>query len=366
MAIPWSCVNSGGFFSPSVGRLYISKYPTCFAISRQSNSESEPEPSAKSESKSIARKKNSKGQVAGDKDENSAESFPMIIPRKPRRGRRSEAVAVEDFIRDSLQKTFASIKQKNPERIKNKENLFKSQIHEKVIHDRMDDEDNEDERANDSIDDEDSEGDGEEADKKEEDGDDGEIEGGIGKGRKKKLVVEDDSSSWPLDAEVGWGIRASDYFEQHPIRNVVGEDGHEIDWEGEIDDNWVQEINSLEWESYAFHPSPLMVLVFERYNRATDNWKNLKELEKAIKVYWSSKDKLPPRAVKIDINLERDLAFALGVRECPEIIFLRGRKLLYREKELRSADELVQMIAFFYYNAKRPAWIDDKVLRYRF
>jgi hypothetical protein len=30
--------------------------------------------------------------------------------------------------------------------------------------------------------------------------------------------------------------------------------------------------------------------------------------------------------------------------------------------ELRTADELVQMIAFFYYNAKKPAWIDDKAL----
>ena len=56
-------------------------------------------------------------------------------------------------------------------------------------------------------------------------------------------------------------------IEKHPIKNVVGEDGYEIDWEGEIDDNWVQEINCLEWESFAFHPSPLIVLVFERYNR---------------------------------------------------------------------------------------------------
>lgn len=30
-------------------------------------------------------------------------------------------------------------------------------------------------------------------------------------------------------------------------------------------------------------------------HRATDNWKALKELEKAVKVYWSAKDRLPPR-----------------------------------------------------------------------
>lgn len=30
-------------------------------------------------------------------------------------------------------------------------------------------------------------------------------------------------------------------------------------------------------------------------SRATKNWKTLKELEKAIQVYWSAKDRLPPR-----------------------------------------------------------------------
>ena len=179
------------------------------------------------------------------------------------------------------------------------------------------------------------------------------------------------------------------------------------------------------------------------------------------------------QAVKIDINIERDLAYALKVRECPQILFLRGNRIMYKEKgeicdlpfhywdvleifvfwcrhlnyllqfpwregfcnrnfflqkscnfmrnfhmqelqlnqsslwykiflnsfiflikkkgynffwkklqkkvpahvcnkvlpltrcifaELRTADELVQMIAFFYYNAKKPSWIDDKAL----
>ena len=81
------------------------------------------------------------------------------------------------------------------------------------------------------------------------------------------MVVEEDDPDWPLYAAVWWGIRASEYFEQHPVMNVVGEDGFEIDWEGEINDSQVKEINCLEWESFAFHPSPLIVLVFERYNR---------------------------------------------------------------------------------------------------
>ncbi|XLS88358.1 hypothetical protein HN51_038524 [Arachis hypogaea] len=123
------------------------------------------------------------------------------------------------------------------------------------------------------------------------------------------------------------------------------------------------EINCLEWENFAFHPSPLIILVFKRYNSlwclkllfhiASDNWKLLKELEEAIKVYWNAKDRLPPRAVKIDINIKRDLAYALKVKGCPQILFLRGHGVVYRKKEVRNADELVQKMAFFYYNAKK-------------
>ena len=103
-------------------------------------------------------------------------------------------------------------------------------------------------------------------DEDEEDDDtDGDADGD--KKKKKGMVVDEEDPNWPLDAEVGWGIRASEYFEKHPIKNVIGEDGVLIDWEGELDDNLVKEINCLEWESFAFHPSPLIVLVFERYNR---------------------------------------------------------------------------------------------------
>lgn len=95
------------------------------------------------------------------------------------------------------------------------------------------------------------------------------------------------------------------------------------------------------------------------------------------------------QTVKIDINIERDLAYALKVKECPQILFLRGNKILYREKgkaycfhnritgsifkllyflvlmkimdfaEFRTADELVQMIAHFYYNAKKPSCVNN-------
>ncbi|KAJ3691769.1 hypothetical protein LUZ61_020933 [Rhynchospora tenuis] len=257
---------------------------------------------------------------------NPSGSIPYIKPRKPRRGRRSEAQATEDFIRNQLEQTFTSIRAKNPD------------LDEKIGKIL-------DEKLNDSESYSDGDKDSDE---------DREIEEGA-----KKGYVEEEDPEWPLDAEVGWGIRASDYFEKHPIKNVV-ENGVEIDWEGELDYGWVQEINCLEWESFAFHPSPLVVLVFERYKRAADNWKFLMEFEKAAKIYWSCKDRLPPRTVKIDVNIETDLAYALKVTEsdCPQLLFLRGNQILYRQKEIRCADDLVRMIAHFYYNAKRPEWMD--------
>ncbi|XP_057757707.1 thioredoxin-like fold domain-containing protein MRL7, chloroplastic [Arachis stenosperma] len=295
-----------------------------------------------------ARTQSSKDVASGNGKIGSADAFPSTIPRKPRRGRRSEAMAVEDYIRGSLERTFETIRQQKSDVLEDPENIMKDRVRGNSESKSSDDDDDDGE--------EEVKKDNEEEEDDEDDDD-----------RVKNMVIEEESENWPVDADVGWGIRASEYFEQHPIKNVVGEDGYEIDWEGETEDYWVQEINCLEWENFAFHPSPLIVLVFERYNRASDNWKLLKELEEAIKVYWNAKNRLPPRAVKIDINIERDMAYALKVKECPQILFLRGHRVVYREKELRSADELVQMIAFFYYNAKKPAWIDDKALpRFRF
>lgn len=293
----------------------------CDSISNL-NADSNPNPNPNPKPKRKGRPKKTYPSSEANSDKTS--KLPPTVPRKPRRGRRSEAVAVEDFVRSSLERTFASIQEQNPDIIVEKEQIFKG---------------NDKTRS---------------AERVEDDDDDGQMD--------EQMVVDDDDPTWPVDADVGWGTRASEYFEKHPIKNIVGDDGVEIDWEGEIDDSWIQEINCLEWESFAFHPSPLIVLVFERYNRANDNWKLLKELENALKVYWSAKDRLPPRAVKLDINIERDLAYALKVRQGPQLLFLRGQRILYRELELRTSDELVQMIAFFYYNAKKPSWVDKAAL----
>ncbi|CAL0329867.1 unnamed protein product [Lupinus luteus] len=329
----------GFFFQSSINRHQIVKPISC-SVSRKSSSKPEPEPSSNHRGRPKGKSKNPEDVVPSTDDKSSDDIFPKIVPRKKRRGRRSEAMAVEDLVRNSLEQAFAGLRQQNADILENQEKIMKDRVPESSDSESSDEDDDDEE----------------EEEEEEEDSEDG-----LG----KKMVIEEESKHWPLDADVGWGIRASEYFEQHPIKNVIGEDGVEIDWEGEIDDNWVQEINCLEWEDFAFHPSPLIVLVFERYNRATENWKNLKELEEAIKVYVRAKNRLPPRAVKIDINIERDTAYALKVRECPQILFLRGHKILYREKGLRTKDELVEMIAFFYYNAKKPAWIDDSALYLR-
>ena len=196
-------------------------------VSARSDPKPDAEPRAEPGSKPKRRTK-APGNDGGD--ESPSRTFPATIPKKPRRGRRSQAVAVEDFVRNTLDRTLAAIREQSSETPE----IMKKR------HDDDDDDDNEEEEEEEEEEDENGDG---------------------------KVVMEEESSNWPLDAEVGWGIRASEYFEQHPIKNVVGEDGEEIDWEGELDTGWVKEINCLEWESFAFHPSPLVVLVFERYNR---------------------------------------------------------------------------------------------------
>lgn len=230
------CARLESHFSSHVSTNRRVRPLSCIVSSKKSESNSDPSPEPKSQRKT--RTQRQKPKVPRKDDE---KIFPTTTPKKPQRGRKSEAAAVEDFVRDSLERTFASIREQNPGVFENKDNIFKERVDEVNDSDEStgdDDDDNDDDDVGES-----------------------------GKGRKKKMVVEEESQDWPLDADVGWGIRASDYFKQYPIENVVGEDGVEIDWEGELDDNWVKEINCLEWESFAFHPSPLIVLVFERYKR---------------------------------------------------------------------------------------------------
>ncbi|KAJ8747832.1 hypothetical protein K2173_011541 [Erythroxylum novogranatense] len=239
-------------FPPSLHCWHLPKTCTYFAVSRKYDSETDPESSSKPKTKP---KKNS----------------------KPRRGRKSEAAAVEDYVRGTLEANFAAIGKRNPELFENKGSIIKERVDDEV--DSDEDEDEEVGAGDDDV--------------------------GREKGR-NKFVVEQESPNWPLDADVGWGVRASEYFDKYPIKNVVGED-----------------VNCLEWEALPFILAPSLFLfsrditgnLLARFAQATDNWKTLKELEKAALVYWQAKDRLPPR--------------------------------------------LVQMIAHFYYNAKKPSCINN-------
>ncbi|CAA2977974.1 Hypothetical predicted protein [Olea europaea subsp. europaea] len=233
-----SCCHSNFLLFPStVKSKYTGKRFVCISSSKNSDAKPDKNRSQSPSLKPKGRARQEKTEVPREEDKNSGRKFPTVISKKPKRGRRSEAAAVEDFVRDSLERTFESIRQQNSDILK-----------DKVMKDKVDD--GVDSNSNSDEDDD---------DRDEEKGDDS---------RGNEMMVEEENPNWPLDADVGWGIRASEYFEQHPIKNVVGEDGTEIDWEGEIDDGLVKEINCLEWESFAFHPSPLIVLVFERYNRS--------------------------------------------------------------------------------------------------
>lgn len=54
------------------------------------------------------------------------------------------------------------------------------------------------------------------------------------------------------------------------------------------------------------------------------------------------------QTVKFDVNIEKDLAYALKVKECPQLLFLRGQKIMYREKGNVNVLFLVMEVYFFF------------------
>ncbi|KAG7642761.1 unnamed protein product [Arabidopsis thaliana] len=186
------------------------------------------------------------------------------------------------------------------------------------------------------------------------------------------LVVNEEDPNWPEDAD-GWGFSFNQFFNKITIKNEKkeeeddDEDNEGDDSEKEIvwqDDNYIRPIKDLttaEWEEAVFKDiSPLMVLVHNRYKRPKENEKFREELEKAIQVIWNCG--LPsPRCVAVDAVVETDLVSALKVSVFPEIIFTKAGKILYREKGIRTADELSKIMAFFYYGAAKPPCLNGVV-----
>lgn len=183
------------------------------------------------------------------------------------------------------------------------------------------------------------------------------------------LWMEEEDPSWPDEADDGWGFRTSQFFDKVTIKNNSTDEDNDdvddedkIDWEAEMDDGIIKEIITAEWEMHVFAtPSPLVVYVFARYGpRSLDSWKTLAELQKAVTSIWESA-KAPLRAVKIDVGLEVDLGTALNIKpdDCPQILFIKNGKGLYKLEEKRTSEELVQLITHLFYNGAQPSFLNS-------
>lgn len=181
------------------------------------------------------------------------------------------------------------------------------------------------------------------------------------------LVVEEEDPDWPEDAD-GRGFSLDQFFNKISIKNVRKDDDDEnYDSDKEIvwqDDDYIRPIKDIsyitasEWEETVFKDiSPLIILVHNRYRRPKENEKCRDELERAVNIIWNCR--LPsPRCIAIDAVVDCDLASALKVSIFPELIFTKAGKILYREKDVRPADELSKIMAFFYYGAAKPPFFN--------
>ncbi|CAN0877393.1 Thioredoxin-like fold domain-containing protein MRL7L, chloroplastic [Linum grandiflorum] len=176
------------------------------------------------------------------------------------------------------------------------------------------------------------------------------------------LVVNEEDPKWPEDAD-GWGFSLDQFFDKITIKNVKKDDDddddrQEIVWKDDDYIRPIKDIKTAEWEEILFKDiSPLVILVHNRYKRPKENEKIREELEKAVHIIWNCR--LPsPRCVAVDAVVETDLASALKVSKFPEVVFSKAGRVLYREREIRTADEFSKIMAYFYYGAAKPPCLD--------
>ncbi|XP_008788276.2 thioredoxin-like fold domain-containing protein MRL7L homolog, chloroplastic isoform X1 [Phoenix dactylifera] len=180
------------------------------------------------------------------------------------------------------------------------------------------------------------------------------------------LVVEEDDPDWPEDAD-GWGFNFDQFFDKITIKNVRKDDDEDYDSDKEIvwqDDNYIRPIHDItarQWEDTVFKDfNPLIILVHHRYKKPEENERARSELERAVQMFWESG--LPsPRCAAVDACVEHDLVDALQVSGFPEILFTHAGKILHRDKVVRTADEWSKIMAFFFYKAGRPSFLDKSV-----
>ncbi|XWS57153.1 hypothetical protein CRYUN_Cryun09bG0148100 [Craigia yunnanensis] len=176
---------------------------------------------------------------------------------------------------------------------------------------------------------------------------------------------------WPEDAD-GRGFNLGQFFDKITIKNVKkdNEDG-DCDSENEVvwqDDNYIRPIKRIktaQWEATVFKDiSPLIILVHNRYKRYGNSARQKKK--KGFGMSWR---KLyisygiagclnQEWCIAVDAVVEDALVSSLKLSVFPEIIFTKAGKIFYREQGIRTADELSQIMAFFYYGAAKPPCVD--------
>ncbi|KAL5996752.1 hypothetical protein ACLOJK_007672 [Asimina triloba] len=210
------------------------------------------------------------------------------------------------------------------------------------------------------------------------------------------LVVDEEDPDWPDDAD-GQGFNWSQFFNKITIKNVRKDDDDydsdkELVWQDDDYIRPIKDITTKEWEETTFKDfSPLIVLVHNRYKRPKENEMLHDELVKAVQIFWDCRLPSPrvshfvtsvtasigdqthirdngvsshvtpvlfQQCVAVDAVVEHDLVSVLEVKIFPEVIFTKAGKILYRDKEIRTADELSKIMAFFYYGGAKPPCLD--------
>eukprot|EP00252_Welwitschia_mirabilis_P006891 TRINITY_DN17827_c0_g1_i1.p1 TRINITY_DN17827_c0_g1~~TRINITY_DN17827_c0_g1_i1.p1 ORF type:complete len:284 (+),score=57.13 TRINITY_DN17827_c0_g1_i1:134-985(+) len=176
------------------------------------------------------------------------------------------------------------------------------------------------------------------------------------------LVVEEEDPTWSDDENDGWGFSLSDCFDERKMK-ILDVDDDDNDKYSPLDDvNWnklspeppVIDFTAKQWDDVMLRDlSPLVLLAFQRYHKPFDNMKMRLELDKSIQIFWNA-NKPAPRAMKFDAATEEDLASALKIEDTPSLLFIKYGKVLLRLTDILPAEQLANIMAYFYCGAVQP------------
>lgn len=185
-------------------------------------------------------------------------------------------------------------------------------------------------------------------------------------GDEMPLYVDEDDPYWLEEPDEGWGFKVSDIFKEgFGVKNRKNYDKDsddndvsdipEMDWDYEPERFSAVDVDSLNWTSAVFgDPRPLVALIYDRYGKTgRECYHLLRELEDAANRMWETK-RMPPRLAKINASFEEDLVGAIGIKEIPTLLFVKGGKLIHYQSGYLTADDLLRIISYFYHGAARP------------